>query len=246
MLRATKVHRLAGCDGAKPRGGGHAEEAVSTAHSAAHNLVEADRPQRCGTAVTDGCSSRGRWRREDARVSGSTASVDEDTREENAANPMTGSGMQQARSARDGRAVEVVNKPRGREAERALRSERQQHLPRMSVEGRKTPREATGRDAKHLDATGQVRGTNHRALRCEVRPRRNHGMLHETSASALAEGSVAPRTYQGHGGRCRPLRRNARRKVGRPRRPSRRRRKVMEGAVKETNRYGKKSGGTEP
>jgi hypothetical protein len=43
--RATKAGRLPGCDGAKPRGGGPCEKAVSAGFSEVHNLEEADRPQ---------------------------------------------------------------------------------------------------------------------------------------------------------------------------------------------------------
>ena len=70
----------------------------------------------------------------------------------------------------------------------------------------------------------------------------------EGARGALAPRTLhaAPRTTQGHGGRCEPLRRGARSRVGRPRRPSRQRRKVKGGAAKATSCYGRGSGRTEP
>jgi hypothetical protein len=102
-----------------------------------------------------------------------------------------------------------------------------------SMERRKTPREATGR-AIRLDATGQVRGNGpHRfgdagdpdasTARSGNRPSRRERPKGKMGAAPSSEG-------------CGPL-------CETPRRPGRRRRKVMEGAAKETSCYAGRPGG---
>jgi hypothetical protein len=101
---------------------------------------------------------------------------------------------------------------------------------RGCVDGRgEKPHERRPGHAATCESTGQVRGIEPMPLRWCGRPRRFHGMFQRWNA--------APRTHQGHDGRRRPPRRNAGQQTGTPRRPGRRRRKVMEGGAKATSVY---------
>jgi hypothetical protein len=96
-VAGNQHHRLTGCDGAKPRGGLRSWVSASVGADESTTSRGQQTYSDVGTAIANGYSSRGRnitgKRVCDSRGFG----LDEFRLGRNVMNPMTGSGMQQAR-----------------------------------------------------------------------------------------------------------------------------------------------------